>query len=195
MSGDTDSFQTYQPVGPVFVHTKGGGEGTAAGDGDSRQFQQPLQGTVLPIASVKYRECNVYGDIVDAALFQQKEPVVSAVGGEHCRGAVRGITPAVIEQLVHRSGIMVPGAFRGDTDENGIVFLRFRMTPDAEDNDTLYSGEQPPKKTATFHFFIINKIPFLHFFSPFYPTTKGTKSKEQEGKFFLKKSLYLRDFL
>lgn len=38
---------------------------------------------------------------------------------------------------------------------------RFRITPEAEDRETLYSGEQPPKKMPTFIFFIVMTILFF----------------------------------
>ena len=107
--------QGGQLVGPVLVHTQGGGQGAAAHHRNTGQLQQPLHSAVLSVFSMENGQGVIHPDHLVPGGGKGQEPVDRAVLGDHHRSeASRVLRPGVRGDPVIGAGVVEPLAALGN---------------------------------------------------------------------------------
>ena len=110
-------------VGHLFIHAVGAAGHPAAHIGQPGQLQQTLQGAVLAVHAVQYRENQIHPPRLPAIGFLYHQPVVGGHGGKQAGNAGIALLPAAIGDERKLPGVEEPLPGAGDADRQELVFI------------------------------------------------------------------------
>ena len=159
--GGADAVVIQNGMGHLFVHADSTGTDIAAHIGDAGQFQQALDGAVLPVFAVEDRKDRIHREDGGLPIPDFHNAVDRPVRGKKSLGDILRLLPFVFGDPVDRAGIAEPAAFFGDAQHNDVKRFMVNVakgkprlrTPEGAD---LYSVLAPPNTTATVIFFMVN---------------------------------------
>lgn len=102
-------------MGPVLVHTQGGGQGAAAHHRNTGQLQQPLHSAVLSVLSVENGQGVIHLDHLVRGAEKARSPWTERSWETHHRGeASRVLRPGVRGDPIIGAGVVEPLAALGN---------------------------------------------------------------------------------
>ena len=107
-------------MGHLFVHADSTGTDIAAHIGDAGQFQQALDGAVLPVFAVEDRKDRIHREDGGLPIPDFHNAVDRPVRGKKSLGDILRLLPFVFGDPVDRAGIAEPAAFFGDAQHNDV---------------------------------------------------------------------------
>ena len=119
-----DAVGLQNGVGHLFIHAVCARDCVTADKRNPCQLEQALNGSVLSVFSVQYREADVHLDQLPAVLSQKQDSFMRAVRRNNSGSQASVLFPALAGDFLILSGIFHPASVLGNADSQHLILLR-----------------------------------------------------------------------